>query len=350
MKTLLRTKLAVAGFTLIEIMITVAVIAIIAAVALPSYFDYVTRSRLVEARANLADMRTRMEQFFLDNRTYPATCVAATATPDGRRKSGCRETPSSSAIRARRSGRNHVHDHRDRHVQLRHPLHLHRQRSQRPPDNVGSRRAGTRPPDCWITRKSGDADVRLRAEMRGFTLIELMVAIAIAALLLLLAGPSFTTFLRNSEIRSTSESIVNGLRAAKTEAARQNRRVMFSLAGGNSASWAINLVNDPVDCADPVAPPIQSYAKEEAGKNSKVTITPANKLTVCFDGVGRVVNQGDSERPHHVDRYRIHRRLRGQALAYRRRRRRQAYTARAPDVRSQPESPCRRSQVLQRWQ
>ena len=128
--------------------------------------------------------------------------------------------------------------------------------------------------------------------MRGFTLIELMVAIAIAALLVFLAGPSFTTFLRNSEIRSTSESLVNGLRAAKTEAARLNQRVMFSLAGGNSPSWTINLVTDPVDCAGPASPPIQSYVKEEAGKNSKVTITPATKTTVCFDGVGRVVNQG----------------------------------------------------------
>ena len=61
--------------------------------------------------------------------------------------------------------------------------------------------------------------------MRGFTLIELMVALAIAALLLLLGMPSFTTFLRNSEIRSTAESLVNGLRAASAEAARQNKRV-----------------------------------------------------------------------------------------------------------------------------
>ena len=62
------------GFTLIEVMITVAVIAILAAVALPQYFDYVTRSRLVEAKTSLVDMRTRLEQSFLDNRSYPEAC------------------------------------------------------------------------------------------------------------------------------------------------------------------------------------------------------------------------------------------------------------------------------------
>lgn len=70
-----------AGFTLIEVMITVAIIAIIAAVALPNYFDYVTRSRLVEAKTNLADMRTRLEQYFLDNRTYPTDCIASASGP-----------------------------------------------------------------------------------------------------------------------------------------------------------------------------------------------------------------------------------------------------------------------------
>src|SRR5438552_19023247 len=75
MTLLPRTKRSVAGFTLIEVMITVAVIAILAAVALPNYFDYVTRSRIVEAKTNLADMRTRLEQYFLDNRAYPAACI-----------------------------------------------------------------------------------------------------------------------------------------------------------------------------------------------------------------------------------------------------------------------------------
>jgi type IV pilus assembly protein PilE len=69
------------GFTLIEVMITVAVIAILAAVALPNYIDYVTRSKLVEAKTNLADMRTRLEQYFLDNRKYPANCADYASGP-----------------------------------------------------------------------------------------------------------------------------------------------------------------------------------------------------------------------------------------------------------------------------
>ena len=80
------TNLRVAGFTLIEVMITVAIVAILAAIALPNYTDYVTRSKIVEAKTSLADMRTRLEQYFLDNRAYPAgpaNCVAATTVPAG---------------------------------------------------------------------------------------------------------------------------------------------------------------------------------------------------------------------------------------------------------------------------
>jgi type IV pilus assembly protein PilE len=72
-----------AGFTLIEVMITVAIIAILAAVAIPSYVDYVTRSKLVEAKTNLADMRTRLEQYFLDNRRYPSNCIPSAAGAAG---------------------------------------------------------------------------------------------------------------------------------------------------------------------------------------------------------------------------------------------------------------------------
>jgi type IV pilus assembly protein PilE len=59
-----------AGFTLIELMVTVAIIAILGSLALPAYFDYITRSRIVEATTKLSDLRTQMEKYFMDNRTY----------------------------------------------------------------------------------------------------------------------------------------------------------------------------------------------------------------------------------------------------------------------------------------
>lgn len=59
-----------AGFTLIELMMTVAIAAILASVAIPMYRDYVTRSRIIDATSKLSDFRVRMEQYFMDNRTY----------------------------------------------------------------------------------------------------------------------------------------------------------------------------------------------------------------------------------------------------------------------------------------
>ena len=61
---------AIHGFTLIEVMITVAIVAILAAIALPSYSDYLLRGRLVEGTNTLGSERVLMEQYFQDNRTY----------------------------------------------------------------------------------------------------------------------------------------------------------------------------------------------------------------------------------------------------------------------------------------
>lgn len=68
------------GFTLIELMIVVAVAAILVAIALPQYTDYVTRSKLTEAHANLADLRVKMEQRFQDARTYVGSACSPTGT------------------------------------------------------------------------------------------------------------------------------------------------------------------------------------------------------------------------------------------------------------------------------
>lgn len=58
------------GFTLIELMVTVAIVAILSMIAYPSYTDYLRRGQVQEAPNNLASYRTQMEQYYQDNRTY----------------------------------------------------------------------------------------------------------------------------------------------------------------------------------------------------------------------------------------------------------------------------------------
>ncbi|MFC5495923.1 type IV pilin protein [Caenimonas terrae] len=68
----------VEGFTLIELMVTVAVVGILAAVALPAYTSYSNRGKITDALAALGDYRVKMEQYFQDNRNYG---TASTACP-----------------------------------------------------------------------------------------------------------------------------------------------------------------------------------------------------------------------------------------------------------------------------
>lgn len=75
----------VRGFTLLELMIAVAIIGILSAIAIPSYNDYILRGKLSEAFSELSSWQLRMEQYYQDNRNYGASanCGNAPSGPTG---------------------------------------------------------------------------------------------------------------------------------------------------------------------------------------------------------------------------------------------------------------------------
>lgn len=80
-KVVSKLRLAQAGFTMMELMVTFAIIAILSTIAFPAYTDYVKQGKVAEATSTLADLRIRTEQYFQDTRTYvDAPCLPAAGT------------------------------------------------------------------------------------------------------------------------------------------------------------------------------------------------------------------------------------------------------------------------------
>lgn len=145
------------------------------------------------------------------------------------------------------------------------------------------------------------------ARQRGFTLVELMVAVVIMAVLLAFAAPSFGTWITNTRIRSTTEGLLAGLQYAKSEAATRNTQVRFQLTTSldgtcarstTSANWVVDVVDaDPAldsvenNCnaapSDTTPPSIlQVRAATETGGRSTIA---ASASQVVFNGLGRQV-------------------------------------------------------------
>ena len=126
----------------------------------------------------------------------------------------------------------------------------------------------------------------------GFSLIEMLIAIAVAALLFVMAVPSFSAWLQNQQIRNAAESILNGMQVARGEAIRRNLYVQLTLqsqANGTQPGW---LVAEVVSATQ-----IQAWSSAEGAANAQVVPTPAGSALVTFDGLGRVSNNADGSVP-----------------------------------------------------
>jgi type IV fimbrial biogenesis protein FimT len=134
-------------------------------------------------------------------------------------------------------------------------------------------------------------------QARGFTIIELMISIALLAVLLLLAMPAFTGWIRNAQVRTVSDSLQSGARLAQAEAIRRYRQVVFfrtnqpacnagvtAEAGG--AFWAVRTV--PLVAGDPVDVVQCGVLADVAGG-----VAIAGPTALCFNSAGRQVANAD---------------------------------------------------------
>lgn len=132
-----------------------------------------------------------------------------------------------------------------------------------------------------MTSKSSSAGARWRAFGHGFSLVELMVTVAVLSLLMVLAVPSFTEWIQNSRIRTAAESVQNGVQLARAEAVRRNARVEFALVG-TSGGWVVRFAGGGAT--------IQARSGSEGAGGVVLSTVPEDATSVAFDGLGRSDN------------------------------------------------------------
>ena len=109
----------------------------------------------------------------------------------------------------------------------------------------------------------------------GVTMIELLIGMAILAILVTIGLPSLGTWMQNNQLRSAAESIQTGLQYARAEAVKRNTFVGFTMPGPDS-SWTVDVMNPPEQ--------LQSRPAAEGTPSAQIATTNS---TIIFNGLGK---------------------------------------------------------------
>jgi type IV fimbrial biogenesis protein FimT len=127
---------------------------------------------------------------------------------------------------------------------------------------------------------------------RGFSLVEVVVTIALLALLLGLAAPAFGTWTRNAQVRTVSDSLQTGLRFAQAEAVRRHRQVAFFRTENRDCTNAITSSDNGNFWSIRTVPLVAGEIPEtlQCGVLNDVAggVTIAGPRVLCFNSAGRM--------------------------------------------------------------